>query len=441
MSLSLPQEGLKREISAKAIAANAINAAIGAGIFILPARVSETLGPSGILAYALCGLLIFMVMLCFAEVGSRVTRSGGAYAYVENAFGPYLGFITSNLYWFGFGLISDAAIINAMAEMLTTVFPWFGLFWVKCIFFALTFTVLGYVNVLGVKHGSRLVEFITFIKLLPLLLLIMVGWTTVVPENLTWTTWPSLFDLGQASLLLFFAFGGAESALTVSGEIKNPQRSVPLGILWGIGIVVLIYMAIHLITQGILGPNLTLFKEAPLAEASKEVFGPAGTVLILVCSAMCIWGALSGDVLTMPRFLFAGARDRLFPSFLSKIHPRFSTPYWAIIVYAALGFVFSMSGGFRELAILSSSAILITYLAVIMSAIKMRIDQKTLSNNGFKIPGGYFVHFVAMSTIIWFLTHLTSGELTAIVLALVAFSLIYMVGRLVGAKVAVKNEF
>ncbi len=418
-----PDEGLKRAIGPTALAANVINLTIGAGIFVLPAKVYESLGAASILAYLICGVLIFLVMLCFAEVGSRVTRTGGAYAYVESAYGPFFGFITSNLYWFGFGLISDAAIINAMAEMLSTVYAPFHHPVVKGLFFTISFLLLGYINVRGVKYGSQLVEFITFAKLLPLVLLILVGWTTVETNNLNVSGWPGWTNLGEASLILFFAYGGAEASLTVSGEIKNPGRTVPIGILWGIFIVVIIYATIHLITQGILGSNLLEYKDAPLSQAASLIFGPAGVILILVCAAISIWGAISGDILTMPRFLFAASQDKLFPSFLSKIHPRYATPYWSIIIYAGLGLLFSLLGGFKQLALLSSAAILITYLAVILSAIKLRIDG--LKSNGFVIPGGLTIHFIALSTIIWFLTHLSANELWSIAGALTFFSVVY----------------
>lgn len=422
---TLVNEGLKREIGSKSIAANAINAAIGAGIFVLPARVSETLGSAAILAYLICGALIFIIMLCFAELGSRVSESGGAYVYVGKAFGPFFGFLVSNVYWFGFGLISDAAIINALVEMLATQFPLLSNVWAKAIFFLVSFSIFGYINVVGVKQGSMFVEFLTFVKMLPLMLLILVGWSTVQVSNLelTWTT--DLTSIGSASFLLFFAFGGAESALSVGGEIKNPKRAVPLGILWGIGIVVVIYILIHLVVQGILGNNIIAYKEAPLAMASAEVFGPVGPVLIFICTAVCIWGTISGDVLTMPRFMFANSKDKLLPQFLSHIHPKFATPYKAIIVYVVLAFALSLSGGFKQLAILSSAAILLTYFSVVMAAIKLRIDKVIVPGNGFTVRGGYVIHFVALSAIIWLLTNLTMNEMMAIGLALLFFCAIY----------------
>jgi len=428
--MDVSKDGLKRAIGPLSLAANVVNLAIGAGIFVLPSKVYESLGGGSILAYLACGFLIFMIMLCFAEVGSRVSKTGGTYAYVETAFGPFFGFITSNLYWFGFGLISDAAIINAIGEMLATIWPIFKILYVKAAFFALSFLIIAAVNVRGVKYGARLVEFVTFAKLMPLGLLILVGWSTVATENLNFGEWPSVQHIGEASLFLFFAYGGAEAALTVSGEIKNPSRTVPLGVLWGISFVVIIYVLIHLITQGILGEQMLVFKDAPLAAASREVFGPVGTGLILVCSGISIWGAISGDVLTMPRFLFAASKDNLYPSFLSKVHPKFATPYWAIIVYSVLGFLFSLTSGFKALAILSSAAILITYLAVVMAAIKFRIDERTIKGNGFTISGGYTVHFLALSFIIWFLSYLTIKELGSILLTLFFFTLVYGLQKL-----------
>lgn len=420
---------LKREIGPVSLAANVVNLAIGAGIFVLPARVYESLGHASLLAYLACGVLIFMVMLCYAEVGARVSKTGGTYAYVESAFGPFAGFVTSNLYWFGFGLISDAAIINAIGDMLAIVWPAFKSFYPRALFFAGSFFIIAFINVRGVKYGSRLVEFITFAKLMPLGLLILIGWTTVDTTNLAFQEWPSLQQIGEACLFLFFAYGGGEASLTVSGEIKNPARTVPLGVLWGISFVVIVYIAIHLITQGILGEGIIANKDAPLAAASHEVFGPVGTGMILICSGICIWGAISGDVLTMPRFLYAASADKIYPSFLSKIHPRFATPYWAIAVYTILAFMFSLSNGFRSLAILSSAAILITYLAVVMSAIKFRIDEKTFKGNGFMVKGGYLVHFIALSTIIWFLSYLAINELIAIGLTILIFSGFYLIYR------------
>lgn len=428
--MELSKEGLKRAIGPAGLSANVVNLVIGAGIFVLPSKVYESLGNGSIIAYLACGVLIFLIMLCFAEVGCRVSKTGGIYAYTESAFGPFIGFTIINLYGFGWGLGSDAAIINALGEMLATYWPVFNISYVKAVLFATSFILIAWVNVRGVQYGSWLVEFMTLAKIIPLGLLVLIGWGCVSSSNLLISGWPSPEQIGEASLFLFFVFGGAEGSLTASGEIKNPSRTVPVGVLWGITSVVVIYVSVHLVTQGILGSQMITFKDAPLAEASRQIFGPAGTGLILVCLAISVWGAISGDVLATSRFLFAASSDKLYPAFLSKIHPRFLTPYWAIIVYSLLGFLLSMTNTFKALAILSSAAILITYLAVVLAAIKFRMDGKTVKGEGFMIAGGYTVHIVTLLIILWFLSHLSKQESYAMIITLSLFGLVYLINKL-----------
>lgn len=418
------EEGLVRAIGTKALAANVINLTIGAGIFVLPARVSESLGSSSIFAYLICGALIFIIMMCFAELGSTVNKSGGSYAYVESAFGPYTGFVISNLYWVGFGLISDAAIVNALLEMLSVYFPSLNSLLFRALFFFCIFSFLAIVNIRGVAKGATLVEFNTYAKLLPLLIILVFGWSKVQATNLVFAEWPSFTNLGEASLILFFAFGGAEAALTVGGEIKNPRKTVPIGLLSGILVVIMVYIMVQLIAQGVLGENLQLNKAAPLAAVAEILFGTLGPILILLGSGVAIFGALSGDILAMPRFLFAASKDKLFPAPLSQIHPVFKTPHYSIGVYSFLAFVLSLSGSFKQLAILSSSAILITYLFVILSMLKLRASNDA-HRAGFRVPAGKLLSTISLCIIFWFLFHLSTNEIVAILLFLFVASLFY----------------
>src|SRR5258708_34448961 len=119
-------EGLRREIGLWGLTSNIINVVIGSGIFVLPAIVSETLGAAGILAYLFCGFLITVIMLCFAEVGSKITVTGGAYAYIEAAFGGYLGFITTNIFVFGASVMAGSAVASALAHTMSYLVPQFS---------------------------------------------------------------------------------------------------------------------------------------------------------------------------------------------------------------------------------------------------------------------------------------------------------------------------
>lgn len=428
------QENLKRDIGTFGLAAAVVNITVGTGIFILPALVAENLGASAIICFFICGGLIFLIALCFAEVGSKVSVSGGTYAYIENAFGPYAGFLANNIFWFGACVLSDAGAASALSKTLSYFFPIIDHELIRPLFFLLLFGGLAWMNIRGAKHGVRFIVFTTVAKLIPLLLIIGFGTGHISVENLHWKISPSIQSIGTSSLVLFYAFLGIETAVTNSGEFKNPARVVPWGILSGLSFVLLLYISIQLVTQGVLGDQLLANKEAPLTAVSTLIFGKAGVTLVVVGTAVSILGAISGEILAIPRVLFAGARDGLLPKFLSNVHPKFFTPHLAIIVYSALGFLFAVFGVFKQLIILSSAATLLIYLGVVLSTIRLRSKKMANSERSFTIPGGIIVPLLATAIIIWLLSHLTILELEGTLIFIVALSLIYFVMRFIKNK-------
>ncbi len=419
-------EHLKREVGVFGLSANLINTVIGAGIFVLPAIVASILGAASIFAYIFCGILISLVMLCFAEVGSKVTTSGGVYTYIQSSFGPYFGFLTMIL--FGISVISaDAAVANAIFDVMSSIFPFLKLGYVKVLFFLFIFGGLGYINVKGLKQGINLVKFMTITKLIPLLLLVLFSFGEVSLSNLSIESSPGILDIGKACLILFFAFQGAENALSIGGEVKNPRKTIPRAIFIGISCVLVIYILIQTVAQGVLGDSLVSFKENPLSTVADKVMGPLGFTLLTVGAAISMFGALSSDILSVPRVFFRASVDRVLPvKLLSKVHPKFATPYIAVICYASLDFIFASVGGFQQLAIISSATILLVYLGVSMSVIKLRRKNNSKSKKDeFKIPGGYLVPILSAAIIIWLLSNLNKNQAIAIVLFVGALSIIY----------------
>lgn len=416
---------LKREIDILGLAANTVNMIIGAGIFILPGLVAAYLAEVSILAYIFCGILMFTIVLCFAEIGSRVTTTGGAYAYIHEAFGDYAGFLANALFWFGTGVLINAAVINAMADMLSIYIPSLQMLAYRSLFFILIFGGFAWINIRGVKYGNSMVKVNTLAKLIPLVLLIVVGVFYVSVDNLKWQQFPSWTNLGGASLLLFFAFGGGEAALSVSGEAKNPTRVIPRGILLGMSVVILLYIIIQSVAQGVLGNDLVNFKDAPLAAVAGKIFGRNGAMLITIGGIVSVFGSLSGSILSYPRVLFAAAQNGWTPAFISKVHPKYATPYWAIIIYTILDFIFAVTGGFRQLIIIASASLLIIYLGVVLAVIKHRVTNNTSDKIPFKLPFGILIPAIAAVSILWFLSNLKTPEWIGVGIALVSLSAIY----------------
>lgn len=420
------EEGLRREIGVLGLAANIVNIMVGAGIFVLPALVAAELGPSSLYAYLLCAVLIGVIMLCFAEVGSKVTVSGGVYSYIETAFGKFAGFLTTNVFVFGSAATADAAVVNALLDTASVPLPVFAQPWCRVVVIVLLFGGLALVNVRGVKQGIGLVTLCTCGKLAPLLLLALIGWSGVSGEHLTSGGLPTASSLGAASLLLFFAFQGAETGLSVGGEIKNPRRTIPLALLLGTSCVLVLYVTIQLVCQGVLGADLPDHPEAPLAETAGRVLGTAGATLMLIGAAISMFGNLCGEMLNLPRIIFGAARDGVIPPRgLAAVHPRFATPHIAILTYMSVVILFSVVGEFGQLAVLSSATVLLIYLGVALSVLRLR---KTLpaGPESFRVPGGPVIPVIASCIILWFLSNLSRQEMIWMAAFLAFLTVVYL---------------
>lgn len=433
------EEGLTRTIGVWGLSANIVNIVIGAGIFVLPAIVAAGLGSASLIAYLFCGLLIALIMLCFAEAGSEVTDSGGPYTYIESAFGKYAGFLTANLFLIAI-LAAGGAIANAVADILVDYIPILQVPSGRILFFMLTFGFFAWINIRGVRLGIGLVVITTIAKLVPLLLLVLIGWKEVTAANLLWDTFPGVSSIGQTSLILFFAFMGAEVGLSVGGEVKHPQKTIPRAIFIGIGGVLLLYVLIQTVSIGVLGTSLADYQENPLAEVGGRVFGPAGLMIISLGAAVSIFGNLNGGILNMPRVLFAAARDRVIPpAVLAKVHPVYKTPYISIILFTSAAFLLASFGGFHVLATVSSAISLIVYLGVVLAIIRLRklVPDQTQS---FRVPGGHTVPGVATLIILWFLSHLSGEESIGIAMLIAILTAVYFGMHWIRAKTEVQPK-
>jgi len=419
-------EGLVRAIGTRTLAAGIFNLIVGAGIFVLPAAVTGQLGSAAILAYVVCGVAVGLVMLCFAESGSRVSRTGGLYAYVETALGPFVGFLTGTLLWFAAGMLASAAVANAFVGTLGVLVPALHGGLPRAAVLVLVYGGLAASNIRGVRVGSRLVEGITLAKLAPLLLLVVAGSFAVHRENLGLGAIPSPTQIGNAALVLFFAYAGSEVALTPSGEVSDPTRTVPRALLIALLAVTVLYVSVHLVAQGVLGAALADNPQAPLAAAAGVAIGQTGRLIVLAGAAISTFGYLSGDMLASPRMLFAFGRDGRLPAAFAGVHSRYRTPALAIAVHAVITCAFAVSGTFTRLVVLANVGMLAAYLACIAATLVLRHrDVRAEGAAPFLVPGGPAVPLVAAVIVVWLLSHATTAEYRATLISLAVAAILY----------------
>jgi len=402
---------LVRGIGVPALTANIISSTIGAGIFVLPAAMARTLGPAALLAFVCCAVAMVLFVTCFAIAGSRVSLTGGLYAYVEVAFGRYIGFLAGVLYALT-ALGAVAGVVNVLVNSIVIGVPFLGSAAMRIILMILVYGSLVAINVRGVRGGAGAVTVVTFTKLIPLLVFVCVGIFFIHPANLTWSAWPGSKSLGDAVILLIFAFVGIEVALMPSGEVRNPRRTVPRSVYLALVITTTIYMLIQLVAQGTLGADLANHKDAPLAQAAAMFLGNIGHKLLLAGAAISAFGFVTSDILSSPRIIFAFGRDGVLPRWFAHVHPRHRSPDVAIVTYAVIAFSLSITGTFEQLAVLSNVAVLLMYLLCCAACwfLVQRDIRINTDGSGFNFPGMKIVPVIAIAAILWILGQASLSE-------------------------------
>jgi APA family basic amino acid/polyamine antiporter len=416
--------GLVRVIGTWGLAAGIVNVTVGGGIFRLPAGVAAAVGPAAPLAYLVCTVAMGLIVLCFAEAGSRVAMTGGPYAYIETAFGPFIGFVSGVLLWVCITL-ALSAVSTFFADSLLALVPALGATG-RRVALVVVLAVLAAANVRGVGGVTRFNALATVAKLLPLILLVLVGLVAMRWSNLAWQGAPSAGSVSRASVLLIFAFLGIESALVPSGEVRDPARTVPRAIFLAMAAVAVLYATIQLVAQGLLGDALAN-DPTPLATAAAVALGPAGRTMILVGSALSMFAYVSGMMLNVPRMLFAFGRDGFLPGAFARVHPDWRTPYVAIAVQVVVVAALALFARFEVLAVAANATGLVVYAVCCLAAGELRRRDVRAGGVPFEVPGGAVVPWLAVAVIGWMLWGLKREEWIAAGLVALAAMALYAV--------------
>ena len=419
-------DGLKPALGAAALGAAIFNTVVGAGIFVLPAALAREAGGAAPLAYLACTVVMGCVAVCFAAAGSRTPTSGGPYGYTEAAFGPFAGFIVGVLVWLG-AVLAAAGISAAVADALGAAWPALAAPGVRPLLIVAVLAGFAGVNLLGAAPGSRLVGVLTVLKLLPLAALLVAGFAsgrTGAPAP----AGPSGGEhFGRAMLLAIFAFQGMETALGVSGEVRDPARNVPRGLLGAMAGVAVLYVALQLVAQRLLGGALAT-SPTPLAAAAAVVWPPLGG-LVLAGTVASMLGYLASDTLTAPRTLYAFGRGGVLPAMFGRAGGRTGAPALAILTHVAVAALLALSGGFVELATLSALAVVGVYIIGGIAAVVLQRRGVARAGPPLTVPALWLPAGVGLVGMAWLTANAKPVELAGLALTVGAGAMLYVLRR------------
>jgi len=357
---------LARDLGLSHAGAVVIGTIIGSGIFLVPSEMMQAVGSARLvyLAWVVGGLLSFFGALTYAELGAMKPQAGGEYVYVRDAYGPLAGFLYAWTWFLIAKPASIATITTGLVRILGT-FPVFSFFSHACIsrpftvnygqLVAIGATVLvSWLNYIGVRRAGDFQFVFTLLKVAIILGIVAVGFSY---SGGSWANFATEFVGAKGGVAGFFAalvaalwaYDGWNDLNMVAGEIRNQQRNIPLSLIWGVATVGALYILVNAAVQYVLPAAAMAGSERPASDAVALVLGRAGASLVSAGMAVSMLVTLNGTIMSGARVPFAMARDGYFFRTLAEVHPRFRTPWVAIVVQCGLAIALLLLGGsFRQ---------------------------------------------------------------------------------------------
>lgn len=431
--IGLASPELQSELTLFDVTNLVVGAIIGADIYVASSFGAGYLGPLSLLVWVTAGIIAVVIALCFAQCAALLPKVGGPYAYAREAWGPFAGFLVGWSLWLA-EWIALAVFPVAFTRYLLFFLPslqWIHQSLVKALFVA--FLIL--TNIVGVRAAGKTNDFLTLIKLVPLLLFSAVGLFYIMSnpaaasQNLQPFSPFGLSNFGPALVLIFWAYAGFEISTIPADEIKDPSRTIPKAIVLGITIVTIFYLATNIVLFNVRPWQQLASDNAPLASATTTALGTNPT-LALICALIVGVGALvsvtgsdESGMIGTSRLGYALAADGLFPHAFAKVHPKFKTPYLGIIIQATTALVASIFG---ELSMLVASSVLfmaIAYLATSLSIFKLRRKNP---KPHFSLKGGLLIPTLGAMFSLYLISQCTLNQLSIGSVLLIVGVLIYL---------------
>lgn len=423
-----PYSGLVRDVGRWQILGLSINDVIGSGIYLLPAATFALLGPFSVWAVILAGLAVGLLVMCYAKAASYFDCQGGSYLYAREAFGPFVGFQVGWTIWLTRVSVA-ASLSNGLADAIARFWPAASSGGGRMAVIAVSLLLLTTINIVGVRWAARAAVVLVIGKLLPLMIFIFIGLFHVdwglafggpAPGNL------GLMQMGEAALLLLFAYAGFENVPAAAGEYHNPKRNVPFALVGMIIVVTLVYAAVQVVAQGTL-PDLAN-STTPLADAAASFGGEGLALLLTIGATLSILGTNNNTMMLGPRYLHALASDGYGPRFLSYVHPGFHTPAPAIVLQFVLALGLALTGSFVQLALLSMVTRLLGYISTSASVLVLHRRYGNRPDS-IQLPGGPLIPIAALLLSVGLLLSASLTNLIAVCIAILVGTVIYLFPR------------
>ncbi len=395
---------------------------IGTGLFLLPVNLAQV-GGIAVFGWVIATVGVAALGLVFAKLGELNPQQGGPYAYARDFLGPYAGFQTNYVYWFGnwIGNIAIAvAAVGYLAELIPGISgPPASVFATAVVIWLLTFA-----NILGPRVVGALETWTMALALIPIMAIALLGWFWFDSETFL-TGWnvtgeSNMHAISRAASMALWAYMGIESAAVSAGVIENPKRNIPLATLIGLSLAAVVYMLSSTVIMGIL-PNAELqTSHAPFAEAARLALGTPGVIIISVCAVLKSLGSLGGWMLLVGQSSKAAADDGMFPRVFARLNGN-GVPGRGLIIVAALMTVVlfatmspTLAGQFNNLVNLAVILIIVPYIYSAVAVVKV------IHDHGLPAKVFYTYKWIAIAAVVYCLWVILGGDPPTVVSAMVA---------------------
>jgi len=356
--------GLLRELGAAAATAVVVGTIIGSGIFRVPSTMMRAAGSPTMVyaAWIVGGLLSFFGALTYAELGAMRPEAGGEYVYIRDAYGKLPAFLYG---WTWFAIAKPASIatvttgltdaLSALPSFAFLTDPVLGISskftWAQVVAIAATIFI-SYINHIGIKKAGLFQLVFTVLKCFMLTAIAAIGFSYASGTFSNFQTHTAVHGSGFMIALVaaLWAYDGWNDLSMVGGEVKNPQKNIPLALILGVAICAVLYMLMNAAVQFVMTAEQIAAVKSPAAEMTRMVIGPAGAAIITGGIALSLLVTLNGTIMSGARIPFALAQDGTFFQGLAKVHSEYATPTNSIWVQALCSIVLLLvAATFKEL--------------------------------------------------------------------------------------------